>query len=86
MNDRIGNINISDYAEKKAKGLIALAKVGKAVAACISNFSSDTGEELEPYIVAIHKSQLEGQKAELQKAIDSVDGLLKDVDELLAAG
>jgi len=75
-------INVSDYLDKKEKGLIALAKIGNAYAMSVAQFDSNTGEAIDPQIVGISLAQLEEQRESRLKDVADIDNMITDLKSL----
>jgi len=80
--DEVSGINIIDYPKKKTAGLVDLAKIGKAHAISVRRFSSETGEEIDPQIIAISIKSLEDSKTSLQRQMDAIDIIISDIKAL----
>lgn len=82
MNTQTGGINISDYAQKKAAGNVAIGKIGNAYAMTVKRYKVEDGKEDTPQVVAIDIASLEEQKAQLQAAIVDLDTMIADFKAL----
>ncbi|MCX6763326.1 MAG: hypothetical protein NTZ97_01145 [Candidatus Moranbacteria bacterium] len=75
-------INISKYEADKAKGLVALAKVGDAYMVSKKKFDQETGEILPPEVEALDKKDLIAKNAELSQAVKQIDIILAELEHL----
>lgn len=74
-------MDIHKYEEKKSKGMVEILSVGKAHALVSKRFDPDTGVELDSEIISIDKRELEDQREQLQKQLDSIDAILLDMQK-----
>ncbi len=83
-------IDLKDYQEKKAKGLVTLVKTDanpdnpEAVtyAVATKKFDASTGERLSDEVTGVSKKELEDKKTELQEEIDQIDAFLTEAEAL----
>ncbi len=78
MNEQVAGINITDYAVKKAAGLLSIAKIGDAYAIAVKTFSPENGVETSPQVYGISIAELQTRKEELLKMADDVQLLITD--------
>ena len=72
-------MNITDYKNKKNKGLIKIVKINDAYAFIIKKFNLETGREIEPDIESIDLDELIKEKNSYQIKVTDYIGLIKDV-------
>ncbi len=70
------------YKEKKQKGLISLIKQDDVYLMSIKRFDSETGEKIDDEIIPINIGWLKEMKEHLQKQVEAIDELLKDIEKL----
>ena len=75
-------INVSDYLDKKKKGLIVVAKVGDDFAMSVAQFDQHTGKKARSQVVGIAKEDLEKQKESHEKSIADIEAMIADLDDL----
>ena len=75
-------VNVTNYIERKAKGLVCVAKVGKAYILSSRVFSAETGEEIEPQVEGIRLSGLYATKSQLENALADLVQLITDFEAL----
>lgn len=75
-------MDISDYIDRKAAGLVIVGKIGEAYAIAVRTWNKDTGDELKPLTESLDIEKLQEQRLELQKSIDNIDALIADLEAL----
>ncbi|MCM8807569.1 MAG: hypothetical protein NC926_06465 [Candidatus Omnitrophica bacterium] len=70
------------YKEKKQKGLISLIKQDDVYLMSIKRFDPETGERIDDEIIQIDIGGLKEIREHLQKQIEAIDELLKDIEKL----
>lgn len=70
------------YKEKKQKGLISLIKQDDVYLMSIKRFDSETGERIDDEIIPIDIGGIKEMREHLQKQIEAIDELLKDIEKL----
>lgn len=72
-------IDITNYFEKKEKGLLELVKAGGGYAIAIKKFNPENGDELSPEIIAVDTDELTKRREALEKEITDIDKVLADI-------
>lgn len=73
-------IQIRDYLAKKENGLVEIIKAGGGVALVIKKYSPDTGEQLNPEIIAIDLKEVKTVREQLVSDIAGLDLLIADLE------
>lgn len=71
-------INVEQYIELKAKGLITLAKVGNAYVVVMDRFDVNTGQKAQPEIQSLDIQVYKDNIVKLQNVILQIEALIKD--------
>ena len=77
-------IDAKRYIEKKEKGFVRLAKIGKAAVASWNVYDQETGEELDPVVEAISLENLKETRKQAAELLAGIDAMIKDVEAVLA--
>lgn len=77
-------MNISQYKEKKARGLVTIAKVGPSFIMVGKRFNSETGAEMDPEVYPIKTESLDRTIAELESQLASAKELRAELAQLSA--
>ena len=76
------NLDLTNYEELKAKGLLTPGKIGSAYAVVIKQFNPSTGKEIDSKFVPLSIAQLEAAAARDRKNADAIDLFVKDLKAL----
>jgi hypothetical protein len=71
-------LDIKNYLDKKAKGLVTIAKVGDSYAVAFKKFSSEDGNPLPDDVQALNLDDLIQSINDLQKQIVDLNSVISD--------
>lgn len=82
-------IDLKDYADKKAKGLVTITKTDSnpdnpdaiTYAVGTRKWDATTGERLPDEVVGVSRKELLDKKLELQTEIDQIDAFLTEAEQ-----
>ena len=72
---------MENYDTLKEKGLVKILKTENSCAFSFAQFSQDTGEQMTDKVQEIKIDSLVEEKAMLEKRINEIEILLKDIEE-----
>lgn len=75
-------MDINGYKQRKQGQKVALQKVGHQIVLTSKRFDPNTGDEIDPVVSPVIKTNLVARKQELEKMIAEITELIKDVDAL----
>lgn len=75
-------MDISKYKKLKGDGNISLVALGQSFAVVKKQYDPDTGEPKPQVTEAIGEDQVLKLKSDLEKQLEQVDEILKDMDDL----
>lgn len=75
-------IDAKRYIEKKEKGFVKLAKIGRAAVASWDVFDQETGTALDPVVEAIDLKNLKEVRKQAAELLAGIDEMIKDVEAL----
>lgn len=76
-------IDLKDYAEKKAKGLVTLVRVTEdALAVSTKKFDPTTGEELAEEVTGGSIQEYRDEVTKLQEQIDQINTFITSFEDL----
>jgi len=78
----VSGINILNYGEFKASGLLSIVKVGNAFVVSVKRFNVETGNEEEPQVIAISIDQIKESRENLLLQISGLDKIISDMELL----
>jgi len=80
--DNIPGINVLNYERMKDAGLVSIAKIGNAFVVSVRKFSTETGAEESPQIIALDIGKLKESRENLLLQVAGVEKLISDLESL----
>lgn len=76
-------IDISQYRDRKQKGLQKIHKVGGAFAFEQKSFNPETGEELLPIIQTFDRADMQKLRDQVATQLAEIDAIIVELDTLI---